>query len=109
MPNDELVDIFGPVDDILKRIDCTTLSLSPDDYEAGRRSYAALRYNGADAAKPERKRRERKPNVATMIKQAEKTGKTVTSVTVEGVTLTFDQPSPAKRTSWDDLETGTRQ
>jgi hypothetical protein len=56
-----------------------------------------------------RERRERKPSVATLIKRAEKAGKTVTSVTVDGVTLMFDQPSPAKRNSWDDLETGTRQ
>lgn len=56
-----------------------------------------------------RKRRERKPNVAALIKRAEKNGKKVTSVTVDGVTLMFDQPSPARRTSWDDLETGTRQ
>jgi hypothetical protein len=60
-------------------------------------------------AKPARRRRERKPSIRTMIKQAEKAGKTVTSVTVDGVTLMFDQPSPAKHSSWDDLETGTRQ
>ena len=64
---------------------------------------------GVDAMKPARKRRERKPSVGTLIKQAEKAGKTVTSVTVDGVTLMFDQPSPAKHSSWDDLETGTRQ
>jgi len=37
-----------------------------------------------------RKRRERKPSVATLIKRAEKAGKTVTAITTaEGVTLTF--------------------
>jgi hypothetical protein len=44
-------------------------------------------HNGT--AKPERRRRARKPSVGTLIKQAEKEGKIVTSVTVEGVTLTF--------------------
>ena len=83
---------------------------------AGRRGTPTLadceawqRWDGAEAPKPGRKRRERKPSVATLIKRAEKAGKTVTSVTVDGVTLMFDQPSPAKRSSWDDLETGTRQ
>jgi len=57
-----------------------------------------------------RKRRARKPRIDTMIRQAEKAGKIVMSVTVEGVTLTFGQPRPAKHNSWDDLEeTGTRQ
>jgi putative intracellular protease/amidase len=37
-----------------------------------------------------RKRRERKPSVATLIKRAEKAGKTVTAITTAGgVTLTF--------------------
>jgi len=61
------------------------LATSPlDDY---RRSYEAL-CNGT--AKPPRQRRERKPSVATLIKRAEKAGKTVTAITTaEGVTLTF--------------------
>jgi hypothetical protein len=43
-------------------------------------------------AKPARKRRERKPSVATLIKRAEKAGKTVTAITTaEGVTLTFGE------------------
>jgi hypothetical protein len=66
MPNG----IFVPADDILERIDHTALSLSPDDYEAGRRSYEAL-----CTAKPERKRRERKPpTLASALKQASKAG-----------------------------------
>ena len=81
MPND----IFVAAADVLQRIDYTTLSLSLDDYEAARRSYEALCNSAA-----KRKRRERKPSVATLIKRAEKAGKTVTAITTaEGVTLTF--------------------
>jgi hypothetical protein len=55
MPNNESVDIFVAVDDILKRIDRSTLAtLSLADYEAGRRSYEALGYKGT----AKRKRRE---------------------------------------------------
>jgi hypothetical protein len=72
MPNNELVDIFVAVDDVLKRIDATTLAtLSPDDYEAGRRSYAAL---CKGAAKPVAKRRERKPTLAGVAKQVSRAG-----------------------------------
>jgi hypothetical protein len=64
MPND----IFVAADDVLKHIDRSTLAtLSLADYEAGRRSYEALGYNGA--VKP--KRRERKPSIRTIIKRAE--------------------------------------
>jgi hypothetical protein len=46
---------------------------------------------GVDAMKP-RNRRARKPRIDTIIKQAEKAGKNVTSVTTpEGVTLTFGE------------------
>jgi hypothetical protein len=88
MPANESVDIFAAAADILQRIDYTTLSLSLDDYEAARRSYEAL-CNGA--AKPPRKRRQRKPRIDTMIKAAERAGKKVASITTEGVTLTFGE------------------
>jgi hypothetical protein len=45
-----------------------------------------------DTAKPVRRRRQRKPSVATLIKRAEKAGKTVTAITTpEGMTLTFGE------------------
>jgi|HubBroStandDraft_6_1064221.scaffolds.fasta_scaffold1681154_1 hypothetical protein len=52
-----LNDIFVPVDEILKHIDCSMLATSSllDDYEAARRSYEVC--NGT--ARPARKRRER--------------------------------------------------
>jgi hypothetical protein len=41
----------------------------------------------------ERKRRQRKPSIASLIQRAEKTGKTVRAITTaEGVTLTFGTP-----------------
>jgi hypothetical protein len=85
--------IFVPATDILQHIERSMLATSPllDDY---RRSYTAL---GNGTAKPVRKRRERKPSVASLIKRAEKAGKTVTAITTaEGVTLTFggaDKPA----------------
>jgi hypothetical protein len=84
--------IFVPAADILKHIECSMLATSPllDDY---RRSYEAL---GSGTAKPARKRRERKPSVATLIRRAEKAGKTVTAITTDGVTYTFggaDKPA----------------
>ena len=61
---------FVAVDDILKRIDCTTLAmLSPDDYQVARQRYAAL-CNGM----AKRKRRERKATLASVAKQANKAG-----------------------------------
>jgi hypothetical protein len=53
-------------------------------------------------------RRERKPSVRTMIKNAEKDGKKVSGANVAAdgsVTLQFGEASPAKHSSWDDLET----
>jgi hypothetical protein len=84
-------DIFVAVGDVLKHIDRSTLAtLSLADYEAARRSYAALK--GADTAKPVARRRARKPSVATLIKRAEKAGKTVTAITTpDGITLTFGE------------------
>jgi hypothetical protein len=90
-------DIFAAAD-ILKRIDHTALSLSLDDYEAARRSYEAL-CNGT--AKPAREPRERKPSVVTLIKRAEKNGKKVTSVTVDGVTFTFGEAQAEPKSATD--------
>jgi hypothetical protein len=63
-------DIFVAAD-ILKRIEASTLA-----------------WASAPAAK---RRRARKPSVATLIKQAEKAGKTVTAITTDGVTLQFGE------------------
>jgi len=56
---------------------------------------------GQNEAKP--RRRQRKPRLDRTIKQAEKAGKTVTSVTTpDGVTLTFGEPAPdANFDEWD--------
>lgn len=50
-----------------------------------------------EVSKPAKPRRQRKPSLRTLIAQAEKAGKPVTSVTTpEGITLRFDQPEPAE-------------
>jgi hypothetical protein len=108
MPNSESVDIFVATDDILKHIDRSTLAtLSLDDYDAARRQYEAL------AAKPERQRqrRERKPSVATLIKRAEKAGKTVTAITTDGVTLQFGeaQTEETNNDPWERAMQGPKQ
>jgi hypothetical protein len=57
-------------------------------------------------------RRRRKPSVRTLIKQAEKSGKPVSSVTTpEGVTLQFGAPEPAEAANpWlADLDKVTKQ
>jgi hypothetical protein len=52
------------------------------------------------SAKPER--RTRKPSIARTIKQAERAGKKVTSVTMpDGATLRFDEPTPDTANEWD--------
>ena len=44
-----------------------------------------------------RRRSPRKPTIGTLIKQAEKAGRTVTSITTsEGVTLRFGEPNPTE-------------
>jgi hypothetical protein len=44
-----------------------------------------------------RSRRRRKPSIATLVKRAEKTGKTVTSITTaDGTTLTFGEGEPSE-------------
>jgi hypothetical protein len=50
------------------------------------------------------RKRQRKPSIATLVKRAERVGKTVTSATVEGdkVVLTFDgSERPASDNPWD--------
>ena len=53
------------------------------------------------------RKRERKPSVATLIKRAEKAGKTVTAITTaEGVTLTFGETvsgNGATDNPWDEV------
>jgi hypothetical protein len=58
--------------------------------------------------KPEPIRARRKPSLARMIKQTERsTGKSVTSATVDGVTLTFGEPAGGddnnNNNSWDEV------
>jgi hypothetical protein len=43
------------------------------------------------------RKRPRKPGIATLVKRAEKTGKTVTSVTTpDGTTINFGNPEPSE-------------
>jgi ketosteroid isomerase-like protein len=77
------------------------------DYEAWRRQWQRT-----GTAKPERERRERKPTLASVAKQAIKAGIEVARYEVEPdgkIVVVTGKPSPAKHSSWDDLETGTRQ
>jgi hypothetical protein len=74
MPNNESVDIFGR-----------------------RRRHPEKRRDCA-ANKPERK-----PTLATLIKRAEKAGKTVTAITTDGVTLTFGE-AQTKEKETNDLD-----
>jgi hypothetical protein len=61
----------------------------------------------AEAPSPSRQRRQRKPRVRRLIEEAEKSGKTVTSVvaTAEGYTLKLNEPqSPATTDNpWDQV------
>jgi hypothetical protein len=52
-----------------------------------------------------RKRRQRNPSVRTLIKQVEKVGKRVSAVTVEGITLKFEEPATEDTTGnpWDSV------
>jgi hypothetical protein len=106
MPNDQ-VDIFVAADDILRRIDCSTLAtLSPADYDAARQQYEALRYNGA--AKPAPKRRERKPTLASVAKQASRAGIEVARYEVEAGKITVVTGKPGEQGStttneWDEV------
>jgi hypothetical protein len=53
--------------------------------------------NRAERSVVSQPRRQRKPSIRTLIQQAEKAGKPVTSVTTpDGITLRFDQPEPAE-------------
>ena len=64
------------------------------------------------AFRPKRVRKPRKQTLASTIKQAEKAGKNVTSITTaEGVTLSFDQPKPTEASNpWlADLDKVTKQ
>jgi hypothetical protein len=47
--------------------------------------------------------RKRKPSIARTIKQAERAGKRVTSITTpDGATLRFDEPMPDTANEWDE-------
>jgi hypothetical protein len=53
-----------------------------------------------DEQRGEAKRRKRTPSVATLIKQAEKSGRTVSSITTaDGTTLRFGEPEQNHQTS----------
>jgi hypothetical protein len=110
MPND----IFVPVDDILKHIDSTMLATSSllDDYEAARRQYEALK--DANTAKPTRQRRERKPTLASVAKQASKAGIEVARYEVESgkITIVTGKPGEANGgtvNEWDEVFNGDDQ
>jgi hypothetical protein len=62
------------------------------------------------ACLPARKR-QRKPSIASLIKRAEKTGKTVTSVTTtaDGTTINFGESKPADATADDEVENWLRK
>jgi hypothetical protein len=70
-------DMFVPADDILKRIEASTLSLLPD-IEA---LEALERWHAAPPTKP--KRRARKPTLAAALKQASKAGQHVSGAVIE--------------------------
>jgi hypothetical protein len=55
--------------------------------------------------KPPRKRAPRKASIRTMIKQAEKAGKTVTSImTPDGTMIAFDAPEKENtKNPWDEV------
>jgi hypothetical protein len=61
----------------------------PDDALAAERQPRKRRRDVEIA--PMSNKRRRRPNIATIIKQAEKAGKTVTGVSLDGVSLTFGQ------------------
>jgi hypothetical protein len=101
MPNDESVDIFAPVDDILKRISGATSS--PPDRDAWERWHVAT--YAAAHAKPERKRRARKPTLAGALKQAGKAGAKVRGATVAAdgsVSLQFGEPQTEQTNDLDE-------
>jgi hypothetical protein len=108
-PNDELIDdgIFYTVAALKDRIFSKDCWPSLSDYDAWQQ------WQRKGAAKPERKRRTRKPSIRTIIKAAEKAGKTVTAVTTpEGVTLTFGEPmkdDKAIQTADNELEQWRRK
>jgi hypothetical protein len=80
---------------------------TPDDYAValpdGRRLWVSLppdvRALLPHGLRAEGARKPRRPNVAMLIKQAEKAGRTVTSVTVDGIILHFDEAT--ERNEWD--------
>jgi hypothetical protein len=55
---------------------------------------------GASSVAP-RQRRERRPSVRALIKQAERAGKSVTAVTINGVTLSFGIQGIDETNEWD--------
>jgi hypothetical protein len=93
---DFLVDRLSPALAVLKTIYGIDEAPPPDSDEA--------------VAAP--KRRTRKPSIARQIKQAEKTGKTVTSVTTpDGMIINFGEPEPSVANNpWlADIEKATKQ
>jgi hypothetical protein len=57
---------------------------------------------------PALRRRKRKMKPAAALKVAAEAGNVV-NVTIDGATFTIGEPGAARHSSWDDLETGTRQ
>lgn len=93
-------DIFVPADDL------SALTAWSSDYcETVRQLHEAVRNGTA-----KRKRRERKPSVASLIKRAERHGKTVTAITTaDGVTLQFGEQLNSEPNPWERAMQGPKQ
>ena len=60
-------------------------------------SHPIIYVDNVDKPPPARREGRRKPSIATLIKRAEKAGKTVTSVTTpDGTVLHFGEPQPTE-------------
>jgi hypothetical protein len=84
---------------MVETLDWQKLEVVADELERKERPVPSFSVETKDDACPSfpTRKRQRKPSIRTLIKQAEKSGKPVTSVTTpEGVTLRFDQPEPTE-------------
>jgi hypothetical protein len=99
---------------LIETLDWQQLELIADELERKERpapSFSVETKDDARASFPARKR-QRKPSIRTLIKQAERAGRPVTSITTpEGFALRFDQPEPAEVANpWlADLDKVTKQ
>jgi hypothetical protein len=91
-----------PWPDVVSRFDALWAGNMPMDLAFLDRYLAGHGY-GPEPVVPARPKRPRRPSMRSLIARAEKAGKPVSSVTIDGTTLHFGEPEQPSTNPWDEV------